>query len=155
MRSIRKQLADILDGAPPAPVVGLSDPVSLAVERMRDPPCTAVLVEDNGGVVGIFTERDLLNRVIAPGRRIDVPVGEVMTPSPMQLPAVACVTYAIHRMGIERVSNLPILDAEGRAIAMLGVKDVVRHLDYVLAELDDSDDLDDPDSPWLDIGGGG
>src|SRR3954469_22443633 len=48
--------------------------VADAVAAMREENIGCLLITDDGLLVGIFTERDLLTRVLAPGRPLDTPI---------------------------------------------------------------------------------
>jgi CBS domain-containing protein len=89
-----------------------------------------VLVTDaQGRLVGIFTERDVLTRVV--GRDRDArhtPLGEVMTRNPEALSASDRVAYAIHCMSVAGYRTIPLVDREGRPLGVITVSDVVRWL---------------------------
>jgi CBS domain-containing protein len=129
--------------------------VADAVELMHQRSVDCVLVVDQAQrLVGIFTERDFLERVAAAGRVVaSTRLHEVMTADPETLRPEDCVTYAINRMGIGGYRNVPIVSAAGRVIATLSVRDVIALLDLVFSELDDADEK--AARPWTDIGGGG
>lgn len=58
-----------------------------------------VLVVDGTGLVGIFTEKDLLNRVLAKGLDPDhTSVAEVMTPNPDTVPSTMTVLGALQEV---------------------------------------------------------
>lgn len=155
MHRVRKVVADLLPPSPP-PHVGLDATVADAIAAMRDGRAHGVVIVDEDATpIGIFTERDLLVRVYA--RALDpgaTPITEVMSPEPVTLPLDACITYAINRMGLDGISNLPIVDATGRLAGLIGVEEVVRHLDAVFSDLESDVSTDDADSPWIDLGGG-
>jgi CBS domain-containing protein len=89
-----------------------------------------VLVTDaQGRLVGIFTERDVLTRVV--GRDLDARrthLGEVMTRNPQALSANDRVAYAIHCMSVAGYRTIPLVDGEGRPLGVVTVNDVVRWL---------------------------
>jgi len=151
--AFRKTIGDVV-GERPVPVVGPADPVVTAINVMRALSVHAVLVADRGTLVGIFTERDLLQRVAAEKRSVTGTfVSEVMTRLPVSLKRDACITYAINRMGLEGFSHVPMTGDDGEALGLVDVRDVVAHLDDVFETLDDDDESPiDPD--WVDIGGG-
>ena len=67
--------------------------------RMAEARCGSVLVVDDGRMLGIFTERDLLVRVVAEGRDpARTPLGEVMTAEPATIGADEPVEEAVRRM---------------------------------------------------------
>jgi CBS domain-containing protein len=89
-----------------------------------------VLITDGQGrLAGIFTERDVLTRVV--GRDLDArrtALGEVMTRKPQALTVSDRVAYAIHCMSVAGYRTIPLLDGEGRPIGVVTVSDVVRWL---------------------------
>src|SRR5206468_11249337 len=91
-----------------------------AVKTMLAHRRAGVLVTDGEGrLVGIFTERDVLTRVV--GRDLDArrtPLGEVMTRNPEALAASDRVAYAIHCMSVAGYRTIPLVDAERRPIGI-------------------------------------
>src|SRR5262245_44802683 len=82
-------------------VVSSRDPVARAFGLMRDRRQGSVLVMDGQELVGIFTERDALNRLT--GEPIDVekvPVSQVMTRNPKALREEDTLAYAMHCMAV-------------------------------------------------------
>lgn len=119
-------------------VLGPAAPVCLreaatvheAVQRMVHARQAAVLVVDAaGGLAGIFTERDLLTRVV--GRGLDpksTALAAVMTPQPQVLSLRDRVAYAVHCMSVAGYRTVPLVDAERRPIGIVTVSDVIRWL---------------------------
>jgi CBS domain-containing protein len=103
-------------------------PVAGAVGLMRKHRVGCLLITENKKLVGVFTERDLLNRVIAAGRGLDTPVGEVMTPDPVTVQAQDSIRQAIKRMEEGNYRHLPVLDGAGRPVGILSVKRIVHYL---------------------------
>ena len=129
--------------------------VATAVSLMCEGHVSCVLVLDDAGLAGIFTERDYLNRVAAPGRDPDTTlISEVMTDSPETLHLTDCVTWAINKMAMGGFRNVPILDDADRPVAVLSVRDVVDHLVEVFQEVDVAPVDDSATNDWIDIGGG-
>lgn len=98
-----------------------------AVREMTEHDLGAVAVEDDvGRVVGIFTERDVLLRGIAGGEGwLESPLSAVMTPDPVTVTASDSVAEAIHRMKEGHFRHLPVIDDQGRAVAMLSIRRVI------------------------------
>ena len=107
-----------------------------AVRTMLAHRQAGVLVTDGQGrLAGIFTERDVLTRVV--GRDLDArrtPLGEVMTRNPEALTASDRVAYAIHCMSVAGYRTIPLVDAERRPIGIVTVGDVVRWLASLFPE---------------------
>jgi CBS domain-containing protein len=86
----------------------------------------ALVVDDGGRLVGIFTERDILQKMAGTAMSADsIIVKELMTPRPDTLPEDASVAFAINRMSVEGYRHIPILDEEGRALGVIGMRDIL------------------------------
>ncbi len=106
--------------------------IRAAVQLMLDQRLGAVLVERDGRAVGIFTERDLMRRVVAAGIGLDRAVEEVMTPDPETLRLDDGVAFALNRMVVGGFRNVPIVDENGALVAILSQREVV---DYIVSLL--------------------
>ncbi len=102
--------------------------VAEAVALMRQHAVGCVLVCERGQLLGIFTERDLLRRVLAPGRRLDVPLSECMTPDPATVEPAESISSALRRMEEGGYRHLPVVDCAGRPVGVLSVKRIVHYL---------------------------
>jgi CBS domain-containing protein len=94
-----------------------------------------LVIDDAGRLVGIFTERDVLTRVV--GKDLDArrtPLAAVMTRNPEALTALDRVAYAVHCMSVAGYRTIPLVDPEGRPIAVVTVSDVVRWLANLFPE---------------------
>jgi CBS domain-containing protein len=122
----------------PAEPICLSEAAMVheAVRTMLAHRQAGVLVTDGQGrLAGIFTERDVLTRVV--GRDLDArrtPLGEVMTRNPEALTASDRVAYAIHCMSVAGYRTIPLVDGERRPIGVVTVSDVVRWLASLFPE---------------------
>ena len=85
----------------------------------------AVLVEREGRAVGIFTERDVLRRVVLRGLDQARPVSEVMTRDPETLRLDDGIAFALNRMIVGGFRHVPIVDEGGRPQAVLSLREVV------------------------------
>lgn len=109
-------------------VVDASSTVVTAVNAMNGHHTGCVLVEKDGNLVGIFTERDVLRKVIFHDGNRQWKVDTVMTRDPETLPPTASIAYALNKMSVDGFRHIPIVDKEGRAIGVLSVKDIVNFL---------------------------
>ena len=117
--------------------VAVDDAMWKVVGEMKTKGRGAVLVEEEGALVGIFTSRDFLNRVAA--ERADpsaLPLGDVMTRTPCTLRPRDPVAFAINWMAVEGFRNVPITDDDGAVLGVLTVWDVMRHLEDIFDEID-------------------
>jgi CBS domain-containing protein len=107
-------------------VVEADATIVAAVNAMNEHHTGCVLVKDKGRLVGIFTERDVLRRVVFREGNRGWKVASVMTADPETLPPTASVAYALNKMSVDGYRHIPIVDALGKAIGVLSVKDIVR-----------------------------
>ena len=103
-------------------------PVAGAVAVLREYRVGCLLVTRGGRLVGIFTERDLLTRVLAAGLSLDTPVRRVMTPDPVSVGLQEPIRQAIRRMQDGGYRHLPVIDADYRPVGILSAKRVVRYI---------------------------
>jgi CBS domain-containing protein len=101
--------------------------VADAVRLMRDHQVGCVLVCEEGRLVGIFTERDLLRRVLASGRPLTVAVADCMTPDPVVVQPKDSISTAIRRMEEGGYRHLPVV-IDGKPTGILSVKRIVHYL---------------------------
>ena len=106
--------------------------IRAAVQLMLEHRLGAILVEREGAPVGIFTERDLMRRVVAAGIGLDRAIEEVMTPDPETLRLDDSVAFALNRMSVGGFRNVPIVDENGTVVGILSQREVV---DYIVALL--------------------
>ena len=104
--------------------VDVDDSARLAVLRMLEEGVGSVAVTDQGKLVGIFTERDVLSLA---GDRTDldaVRVGDVMTREPLTVDAGVAVLDAARLMGERKIRHLPVVEGE-HLLGMIGIRDVL------------------------------
>ena len=104
--------------------------VSEAIERMLARRQAGVLIVDGDGkLAGIFTERDVLTRVAGRGRDAgQTRLSEVMTRDPDALTIGDRVAYAVHSMSVAGYRTVPLVDADRRPVGVVTVGDVIRWL---------------------------
>lgn len=102
--------------------------VVAAVDSMNGHHTGCVLVQMHGQLVGIFTERDVLRKVIFHDGNRQWKVDSVMTRNPETLPPTASIAYALNKMSVDGYRHIPIVDKVGNAIGVLSVKDIVNFL---------------------------
>ena len=102
--------------------------IDQAVAMMNRERVGSVVVLNNDRVSGIFTERDILTRVVSAGRNPkNTLVREVMTSNYQSIHSKASVEDAMQIMTDKRVRHLPVLDDEV-LVGMLSIGDVTRWL---------------------------
>jgi len=98
-----------------------------AIDMMSDKRVGALLVVDDGNLVGIVSERDYARKVILKGKSSkDTFVREIMTPSPVTVACDTTVEEALEVMTKSRFRHLPVLNSEGRIAGVLSIGDLVK-----------------------------
>jgi CBS domain-containing protein len=96
-----------------------------AAQLMRSHSIGALMVVDDGELVGIFTERDALFRVIAEGREPKtIRVAAVMTRDPVTIHPDKPFADALHLMHESGFRHVPVVES-GRAIGMVSARDAL------------------------------
>ena len=115
--------------APPEPLIVKPDStIKEAVELMIKHGHGSVLVVDNEELVGIFTERDLLKRVVR--TRLDVnmnKISEVMTSEPQSLSGSDSIAYALNRMAVHSIRHIPII-TDSKVSGFISVRGMLKYI---------------------------
>ncbi len=120
---------DILLAKGPDVMVATSTTTVLeATRQMAEAGVGSVVIEDNAGADGIFTERDLLKRVVVAGRD---PAATLLS-EVMSSPVATCslsttVRDALNRMFEKHFRHL-VVQEDGGLIGLIGVRDVLAAL---------------------------
>jgi CBS domain-containing protein len=109
-------------------VVAPQQSVADAVALMRQHRVGCVLVCEGHKIVGIFTERDLLRRIVATGKAMETRLIECMTPNPVTVQPKESVSAALRRMEEGGYRHLPVIDADGKPVGILSAKRIVHYL---------------------------
>ncbi|KAM3422461.1 hypothetical protein BST61_g2809 [Cercospora zeina] len=134
-------LESVLNGLPPT-TVSVRTTVKEAAQMMKENHTTAVLVQDQGQITGIFTSKDVVLRVIAAGLDpANCSVIRVMTPHPDFAPMDMSIQQALRKMHDGHYLNLPVMNKESDEI--VGMVDVLK-LTY--ATLDQINGMNSGDS---------
>jgi CBS domain-containing protein len=102
--------------------------IAQTVELMREHRVGCVLVTSGNKLLGIFTERDLMGRVLAEGKPLTQPVSDFMTPNPVTVHPKDPISAAVRRMNEGGYRHLPVVDGTGRPVGVLSVKRIVHYL---------------------------
>jgi CBS domain-containing protein len=87
-----------------------------------------IVVDKQGKLLGIFSERDLLAKVAGQHEAYaELPVGQFMTPQPEAVTADDNLAFALHKMSIGGYRHLPVA-TDGRPSGVVSVRDMLRHI---------------------------
>ena len=87
----------------------------------------AVPVVRDGNLIGIFSERDLLKRVVAEGRDpAKTLVGEVMTPEPLVVKPGETIEHCMIVMKQHSFRHLPVCDGQ-KMVGIVSLRDIMLH----------------------------
>ena len=102
--------------------------VADAVRVMNQHKVGSLVVKEGSRVVGMFTERDVLTRIVAAGRSPQTTkVSEVMTANVVTISSHTTVEEVMEIFATKRCRHLPFL-AEGEMLCLISICDVSRWL---------------------------
>lgn len=112
----------------PAPQVPADATVVNAVRVMEQARGGACLVVDGEDLIGIFTERDVMRRVVDERRDPETTaVSEVMSSGLRTVAPETDTARALELMVSKHIRHLPIIDESGDLLGLLAMRNVLRH----------------------------
>ncbi len=106
--------------------IGPRATVYQALEMMAQKEVGALVVVDNGKVVGMFSERDYARKVILFGRSSKTTaVAELMTPKVFYVTTAQTIEDCMALMTEKRSRHLPVLDGD-KLVGLVSIGDVVK-----------------------------
>ncbi len=131
----KKILEDSLHNLHPAQPLTVSPDTTVltALERMKAERYGCVFITENDRLVGIFTERDIILRLVGNNQDLaKLPVREVMTTNPEALTNDDTVAYALNKMWLGGYRHLPIVQ-EGKPIGLVSVRGILKFIAHNLS----------------------
>ncbi len=118
---------------PDALTVPLGTSLADAAAAMRERSVGSVVVIDDGPVLGILTERDIVKATADGAHPTDATVDQWMTPDPVTMPPDGDVTHALDQMIERHFRHIPIVDAE-KLVGVVSFRQLIeaakiRHVD--------------------------
>jgi CBS domain-containing protein len=106
--------------------IGANETVFSALQLMAAENVGAVMVEDKGHIVGIFTERDYARKIILKGRcSLDTKLSEIMTHEMVTVHPDQTLEECMTLMSKWHIRHLPVM-SEGSLVGMVSMRDVVQ-----------------------------
>ena len=103
----------------------IDDSVEKAAKTMAEANVGAVLIVTNGRLEGVFTERDLLKRVVAVGKDPQTTLlTEVGTFDPVTISPERQLGHAMHLMMIGGFRHVPVVD-NGEVVGVVSARDML------------------------------
>ena len=99
-----------------------------AIDLMRENKSGYIVVAENNKVVGIFTETDVIRKILNKSVDWNRPIRDFMTKNPYVLSPNDPVGQAIDLMGDNRFYHVPLVDANGNLTNVLSVRTLIRFL---------------------------
>ena len=121
-------------GMDPPVVADASTTLRAVVRRMRDERSGCALLTRDGKLAGIFTERDLVLRVVGVEGALDQPVSDWMTTNPDRVHQKDPVLTAIRLMRRRGYRNVPVVDEADQVVGCVRHKDIVDYIAEVYPE---------------------
>jgi CBS domain-containing protein len=133
-RSLMEDQVAVLNLKPPT-TISANTTVRQAIATLLERNVGALLVvDDQGQLLGIFSERDLLKKVA--GIHVlyaDMPVRSFMTQKPVTLARTDILALALQKMDGGGYRHIPVLD-KGKPIGIVSVRDMLRHITRLCQE---------------------
>ena len=103
--------------------------VLAAAKLMQEEHVGCVLVVKKGKLEGIFTERDILMKIVATGKDLErTKVEAVMTPDPEVLEPDDILAYALNYMHLGGYRHVPVVDDRQHPVGIVSVKNIIDYL---------------------------
>jgi len=117
-----------------------NDSVYAAVERMSENNIGALLVIENGQLVGILSERDYARKVILKGKSSkNTLIREIMTPDVLCVSPETTVEECMALLTENRVRHLPVMEG-GKLTGIVSIGDLVKQIisdkDFTIQQLE-------------------
>lgn len=115
-------------------VVERGTSVQDTLQRMREERHNCAFITGDGKLLGIFTDRDVLTKVVDRPDIWSHPIEEVMTHNPKTVKANQTTGEALKMMDSLHFRNAPVLDDSGKIVGNLTHFSVIRYLSEAFPE---------------------
>ncbi len=118
-------------------VLSQDEKLSNIIKILQDEHLACVILENNDKISGIFSERDILNKIV--GFRLDLKKESVlkyMTANPETLHMKDSIAFALNKMTAGGFRHVPIVDNNQKTVAVVCITDIINHLgEYYFNEI--------------------
>ena len=117
------------------PTVQTGTSLQSVIDILREKKVGCVMVESDGKIAGVMTERDFLLRAIFKGMDTEKEIiGDYMTSNPETLQVDDPLAFALNKMHVFGIRHIPILNQDNSIYGMVSVKDVIAHIGNFYSE---------------------
>jgi CBS domain-containing protein len=95
---------------------------------MRQENVNVCLVVEQGALLGILTDRDVLRKVAGQNEVWDKPINSIMTQNPITIDPTASAADALWLMDEKRIRNLPAVDESGKVVGNMTHQAIINYL---------------------------
>ena len=96
---------------------------------MREGDMGALPVVENGKLVGIVTDRDIVVRAIAEGKNFETKIGDVMTTEVFSANENDFVFEAIRLMGDKQIRRIPVINETDELAGIIAMADIALEME--------------------------
>lgn len=122
-----RPLKQLIESKPSLVSVGPDDSVLIALTLLAQHDIGALLVLEEGRLVGIFSERDYARKIILKGKASkDTPVRDIMSDKISCVSLSQTVEECMALMTDKHVRHLPVLGASNEVVGILSIGDLVK-----------------------------
>ncbi len=108
-------------------IVGPNDSVDSVAKKMIKDGVGSLLVEENGRLRGIVTEKDIIGKIVAKNvNPTKIIVSKIMSNIIVTIDPERDILDAIKIMNERKVRRLPVIDATGRLLGLITVNDILK-----------------------------
>jgi len=112
-------------------LINPQDSVFDALQILADRDVGALIVMDQGKLVGIFSERDYTRKIALAGKSSkDTQVQDIMTPKVLTVNAQTRTRECMALMSQKKIRHLPVVDGD-KVLGMISIRDL---MDEIIAE---------------------
>ena len=113
---------------PEAILVNPKTPLSQAIEQMKKSESGCILICEAKKLRGLFTERDLLNRVLGQPVEMNAPIEHFMAPDPVTLLEDAFLVHVVDLMDEKGFRHIPLVNRSGEVKGLVSVTQIITYL---------------------------
>lgn len=102
-------------------------PVSEIANMMKDQKIGAVPITENGKLIGIVSERDIVTRLVIEGRDADLTTAkEIMTTNIITVSETNEINFALYKMRENNIRHMPVVDDDNKLIGFYSIRDFLK-----------------------------